>query len=243
MVTNRKIYKLIASTIIMARNRDLVSLIKDEIDKRETVLLHGTSVEATLSLLRNGILAPEPQFVDSQDTLDSALKDYLYFFPNPQKLRGHELYNVYNHLSWEEDIFDAALEYSQKNAYSHYIVSNVGFWPRNIDSIELLSKKDAREMNDFGTYRRRVKDYLSDLKEKGFSRKEALKLLEEARERKGVLLGFSKDILKLPIERSDVNPDGSVQLCAPYGLDGKYVIAIVPLGDIEREELKSFSIN
>ena len=224
----------------MAKNRNLVSLIKGEIDKRETVLLHGTSVEAALSLLENGDLKPEPQFVDSRDSLDLLSKDYLYVFPNPQKLRGHKLYCIYKSLSWEEDIFDAALRFSQENAYSHYIVSKVGFWPRNINSISLLSKKEASEMSDFGTYRRRIKDYLSDLKEKGFSRKQALKFLEEARERKGVLLGFSKDILELHIEVSDAVADESARLYTPNGLEGKYVNAIVPLGDMEREELERF---
>lgn len=231
MVTNRKIYKLIASTIIMARNRDLVSLIKDDLDRDETALLHGTSVEAALSLLRNGSLRPEAPFSDCPDIYSP--KDHLFFVPYPPGLKGHELYDRYKHLKWGDDVAEQAISYARLNAHSHYIVSNVGFWPEYLLEYDLTNPY-------LGGYQEGAKNFESELNKRGFPSGSAVKILKKASERKGVVLGLSKDILELPIEPDKDDPEQAIQLYAPDGLDGKYINAIIPLGKVDRQELEKF---
>ncbi len=200
------------------------SLIKKSLNKEETALVHGTSIESVLKLLEKNKLQRE-QF--SKFRINETYDDYLFFIPNPEKLRKHGIDTKFEDLeSWEEDIIETSKLYAEQVAFKHYLDSKFSDLSEEICMVELM---------DYSTLE--LEKYHLNLYEGGVSEKIAREQLLIASSRKGVLLGHDENILELMIEEGKDVPEEEVCIYLPNGLDIKYISEIVPLGNYEKETL------
>lgn len=215
----------------------LHDLIKDELDHRDTVLIHGTSVEGTLGLLRDGVLNR-----DTFDGRDYIHEGYLFFFPNAEMMKGHELYRPFAGLSWEESL--AFGQYAAEEvAFRHHVLSLFGRYPASysLSDIEETRLSLVNHLDIPSTLTGSLELFYLDMEKLGRSRQESESLLVESAQRSGVLLGLGGEAFELPLEEGKDDPDLEVCAYLPGGLSIRYVNAIVPLGTYEREQLRHFS--
>lgn len=199
-------------------------ILKDDLDFEETVLVHGTSVETVLALLKKRRLEKE-SFTSKK--LRISEEDFLFFMPATEHFqrREHSLYPRIKGLKYFGDTLAEAETYANDCAFEHYLTSHL----REKPSIH-LSDYDLDHVFD---------RYLRQAREKGFSEAKARDMVREALKRKGVLLGIDKKIFELKIEPAfDARDEVCIHL--PQGLSGKYVSGILPLGKIEKKLLEEF---
>ena len=199
-------------------------LIKTALNKDETALVHGTSIEGVLKLLEKNKLQRE-QF--SKFRINETYDNYLFFTPNPEKLNKPGMATQFEDLeSWEGDVMEISKLYAEQVAFKHYLDSKFPDLSEEISMMDLM---------DYGTLE--LEKYNLNLYERGISEEMARKQLSIASSRKGVLLGHGSNILELMIEDGKDVPEEEVCIYLPTGLDIKYINGIVPLGNFEKEVL------
>ena len=204
----------------MVRGAALEQLIKPSINPNESVLIHGTSVESALSLLKRGKLDPSVfPFNECPDSF--APKDYLYFTLNT----GGSI----------DSPLAGARTYAGNSAKLHFMATEFGYWPNFITTYDLAHDFYIDPTDE--AFAKELKRFYSEAASIGFTEQRVLQIFNRAEERKGVLFGFSPKIFELPIEPDPEDEEGYFRLHAPNGLDGEYVNAIEPLGDIEKNIL------
>lgn len=268
--------------------KDLSYVIKENLDPTETILVHGTSIEAVLAFLNTGkMLKSEDSQVDNSQSY--SYDGFLFFFPNRAHFEGHPLYGSLDDLDWDEHIISSAEDYAQFTAVRDYIKNQTGFNPEGISPQLLFEFEESeadkilhdlshnnkeeviRELypdwfppNKFDMHSRLLGDELylkiiirslesnldhyktnlSQLKlgvqDMGFSLDQTSQIILDAKKRKGVLLGFGKDIFELNIEEGKDMPEEEVCIYLPGGLDIKYINGIVPLGTTEKNILLDY---
>ncbi len=200
------------------------NILKDDLDFEETVLVHGTSIETVLALLKKGRLEKE-SFTSKK--LRTSEEDYLFFMPTTEHFqrREHPLFLRIQKLKYFGDTLAEAETYAKDCAFEHYLTSQLGEKP-----YVHLGDYDLDYVFD---------RYLRQARGKGFSEAKARDMVREALKRKGVLLGIDEKIFELKIEPAFDEKD-EVCICLPEGLDGKYVSGVLPLGKIEKKLLEEF---
>jgi len=189
------------------------------LDESKTVLVHGTSIEATVYLLETGIF--EYEIKNKKDRY----QDFLFFAPNGRYFKENNLEVDADLCTWKESVFKAEV-YAKGLADVHYIQSKAGFMPEYIS--ELCE----------GWNWEILKLLLPEFKEHGFNKDDLRKLLKETIPRKGVILGFNEKILEKKIEKGIDEPNKEVCIYLPQGIGIEYISGIQPIGLIEWDILR-----
>ncbi|MGV8172171.1 MAG: hypothetical protein ACP5OA_05780 [Candidatus Woesearchaeota archaeon] len=196
------------------------------LDENKTVLLHGTSIEATIHLLETGIF----DYKIGKRNTAPRYQNYLFFAPNGKYFEGNKIGVDTEICEWKNSLNWATL-YAKGVADDHYIQTVAGFRPEHISEL--------CEGWDEGV----EKLLLPEFEQHGFNRKYLKNLLKETEKRKGVLLGFNEKIFEKNIEQGKDDPNLEVCMYLPKGITIEYLSGIQPLGPIETDILKNISIN
>ena len=203
----------------------------------DPIMLHGTSVDAILKLIKNGKLLLG-DLGDLEGLKD--FKDRICFTP-VYKWGDLPEFDKWGNLP-EFDLapkLNKALQdssnYARNATIRHCIMNQFGvsrelYEKKNLDLIygELYDLNDTKALGD------------ADLKEfcKNFEIKKPLlevrRVLDEYLKRKGVIVEPKMEILQLPYE---MHGGDYITVYCPNGLDSKYIKGILPLSDIDRRIL------
>lgn len=225
------------------QTEDISKLVKwDGLNPEETVLIHGTSIEATLDLIRTGKLQVKDY---SRKPRNEQYKNYLFFTPNGDHFNRVALSDgtyVNMECDWENALIDGEI-YAGFNASYHYITSNLGFTPKRRIDVAGMMKKTMEELLEGVIESKELKLFLKELDSKGIPKSRAMELVRSSWQRKGVLLGIGKNIFDQKIENGKDTPGEEVCIYLPNGLDRRYVNGIHPIGVIERRLLREYLTN
>ena len=201
----------------------------------DPIMLHGTSVDAILKLIKNGKLLLG-DLGDLEGLKD--FKDRICFTP-VYKWGDLPEFNKWGNLPEFEgapkldEALKKSINYARSATIRHCIMNQFGVSRRLYEekhtdlTHELLYLDDTKALSD------------ADLKEfcKNFEIKKPLlevrRVLDEYLKRKGVIVEPKMEILKLPYEMYG----DSLSVYCPSGLDSKYIKGISPLSDIDRRIL------
>lgn len=211
---------------------------------------HGTSLETVEYLLKHGVL---PGHTNSSDSL--LLPREFYF--NPRLHKFPLTHPLFTKSSWLEmrrlfslkdgrcsindrSLIEDCISHANMISPSHYFLKNLGL---RIDDGEydyqariMLSSLDDSQLPGKD---KEAEEYFLRFRDLGFSEKELFRLINKARQRKGVVMGLSSRLLQ-----SYVVEEGhdafDVKITVPEGLDGSFLSAIRPLGNQERAFLKFY---
>jgi len=184
--------------------------------EHDTVLIHGTSIEATVHLLKTGIF--DFRINDRDD-----YQGYLFFAPNGKYFINNSLGLKLDDCYWDKSICSASF-YAKYNADMHYAISNVQFKPEDISTISNNEDKNL---------------IMPEIRKNGYNFKYFIKLMKECEQRKGVLIGFNEKIFEKNIERDQDVPKNEVGIHLPKGISIDYISGIQPLGLIEEKIIKN----
>ena len=207
----------------MLSPRKLELLLAQRINN-ETVLVHGTSVEAAVHLVKTGRLPGS----DKRFTGYSH-QGYLFFFPQKQVFRKHPLYSQITMELAGTELENEVEPYAKVKAYTGYFVDQLEFSSPNLAGLAL----DALSAPE-------IEDIFIDGELQGITRKKLLRVHSKAKERKGVIIGINSRIFKLDIVNGFDLPGEEVAVHLPHGLTSEYVQYIHPLGKIEDSILKEY---
>ena len=206
--------------------------IVDRLDSKETTLVHGTSLETAIEILEKGRMTPNRMTTDP-NAIES-YKGYLFFSPHASHFRGHELDGLFDRHTYGEAI-RLASRYAKSLSRLHYINYQLGYFCSTIQDYFSLTrdyKKFSKELDA---------ELLNEEPFKSLPEKVVFNMLQESQKRRGVLLGFGKEVFRLRIERGKDMPRDEICIYLPRGISSRYVNAIVPLGDVERKALKKYA--
>jgi hypothetical protein len=202
----------------------------DTLDENEVALIHGTSLEAALSYLQKGVFTLEP-FSRKPET-----NNHLYFYPNPRQIQP-ELVNEDN-CDWDTNQL-MTHGYSNFLSREHFFTAKLGHYTPAVFHAVASCEQTGQPKKE---YEEAAKKYRKELcrvfREAGHSQQLFAAYWKSAWKRRGVVLGFNREILSLPIHQDD-GADGAVYISVPQGLGIEYLHSIQPLGDVERALLKS----
>jgi len=205
-------------------------MISDTVDPK-CVLVHGTSVEAVMGMLKEGRLK-EQYFTTYPDYI---YQGYLFFYPNPQRFRDH---GVVAGLRQEFDAKWKAV-IAKNNPYginigqTHFISFHTGRHDSVLTEFNFGPDFAYEKHTPF-----QIEIFEEWIESTKLQRSDIMWLLDIANKRRGVLLSIDESIIDGNIE---LDPDDhAMMIHLPDGLDIKYVRSIVPQGDIERKILEGY---
>jgi hypothetical protein len=196
----------------------------------DPIMLHGTSADAILKLIKNGKLYPGNV---------GDMKDRIFFTPVFKwgDLSEFDKWGNLPEFDLAPKLNDAlrhASDYARFATIRHCIMNQFGVSRRlyenkpNNTEHALIDLNDAKVLSD------------TELKEfcKNYGIKKPLlevkRILDKYLKRKGVIVEPKMEILQLPYEFEDCD---SLSVYCPNGLDSKYIKGISPLSDIDRRTL------
>ncbi|MGV8172066.1 MAG: hypothetical protein ACP5OA_05220 [Candidatus Woesearchaeota archaeon] len=201
------------------------SLIHPVIEK-ETVLIHGTSIEATIHMLETGVF----DYKIHREDKAQRYKNYLYFAPNGRYFERNNIGVDVDECTWKNSLSEAEI-YAKWVADDHYIQSVAGFRPEYISELCEGWNWDIEKL------------LLPEFKLHGFNSVYLRKLLKDTDKRKGVILGFNEKILEKNIEKGRDAPHKEVCIYLPNGISIEYISGIQPIGEIEAQILRNITVN
>jgi len=145
--------------------------------------------------------------------------------PNRPHFVSHPLYNDLKENDWQgkiDSVLDKAACYAKLVGFAHKV--NHDFNNPNVNFFSVYNK-------DREGIKQLVDDWNSRHIGNRLNEKYVLKMVDNARKRKGVLIGLNKKILSVPLE---LDEDRDICFFLREGISKKYVDAIVPLGNEER---------
>ncbi len=209
-----------SGTELRKREKAIVAIFEKGLDDEEAIGYHGTSLEAVEHLLRMGHLpgASEP------DKSYGYEKGDLFFFPQKAQIPDR-LLSSKAHDDNREAIEDTT-DYANVIAARHYILTKLGLDLGNPDDQVV-----GHELQD-GVDSEEACRITEELIKKGWKRKEILKIIDDSRDRKGVILTLSKDVLgKYKLGVGDDVHD--LRVTSGNSLDIKFISGLEPLGQEE----------
>jgi hypothetical protein len=210
------------------------NIIGYEVDEKSTVMIHGTSVEAALALLKNGRM----ERVEPEYELCIFPPGYLYFRPNPEKFRENpDVIKASDdfHQLWKECL-NLDNDYAVGIARRHHIISNFHVYDYILYELSYVPNSDS-VIGDLADWQKKeFEKWVVRCELMGFSRQKIMSVLQETSKRKGVMLCINENIFEHPYE-PDPTGESAFRMYFPNGFDIKYVSKIIPQGIIERELL------
>ncbi len=243
--------------------KPLADLVRPLPTPKGTPLYHGTSIETVLEAARTGWFGI-PEF-KHRDNFLPGHANYLFFFPTKA------CYFPTLHLSdlfVDPDMAAfRAQDYANQIGFRHCVYRALGeVPPQSINYLGVWAherKKAGLDSNYYALFAQsaegllladkedgyvaqestaEAKQLLAHLEPHGYDAQSLAGLLNSASYRRGVLVGFSEEILELEIVPGLDDPDNEVCIFAPRGFDAKYVNQIVPLGNIEYAALTGLGV-
>lgn len=193
------------------------------------LMLHGTSVEAILTLTEGGRLLPGKGELDCSDYLEGRL----YFSPVKSNLVGSNLYTILSDGATLRDALKSSSFHAKQNAVKHYLMDKFTESEPLSDVrwewAEFLSSFPAEELSEIDLER-----FCRDFEiEKPVL--EIRPMLEECVKRSGIIVEPDETILKLPHGKIDGGNDVWVE--CPEGLESEFIKGLLPLSDVDRKLL------
>lgn len=200
-------------------------LVKDTLIPDDTVLIHGTSIEATLDMIEHGMLRsgafPKGNY---------GHPDYLYFIPYKNNMAGHPLYGSCEDFSWGTSLHNAAV-WASIVGFRHALST----WLDGAIDVETIVDLDSEEI---GTLAPALGLLGQELQKKGYDTN-PIEMVNEAKKRQGVLLGIGREAFELPLEPGKFDP-ADICVHLPGALPMKYVNGIAPRGAYEKQQLERY---
>jgi len=212
--------------------KQIQSIVKDHLAPEDTILVHGTSVEAALGLLREKKLTEKPFSYRPK----KKHRGYLFFTANVAQFTEHPFGAQFDQsYDWKRTFSSGAFS-GRVNGICHYLASRLGYYPEKVDELIIgYERFPRRDMPDWE--KKALEELISECERNHFSRAQVMNIFREANTRKGVVLGVGKNIFELKLE-GPKEEKHEVSIYLPEGLDIKYVCGIVPCGELERNLLK-----
>ncbi len=211
----------------MITKQQALYLLEEAFDVGDPVMVHGTSVESTIELLRTGILPSSFSPHHSEHPIGCG---YLFFVPRKKSFHGHPLYPQLKIDLDGGKLENAVAGYAQDIQCRRFLMDVLGYWSDNYGSCDLESYDEANfdDMRRDGVDTEKMKKY------------GLIRLWRDVEKRRGVCIGINKKIFELEIRDGADVPGMEVMIKVPTGLDIKYVHYIYPLGKLEDEALRQF---
>ncbi|MBI2124587.1 hypothetical protein HYT92_02235 [Candidatus Pacearchaeota archaeon] len=196
---------------------------------------HGTSEEAVKVLAERGILLPSGLQKDRKQKVDWT-SGYLYFVPIKERFAG----TPYFQRIWPglipENEFDVEL-YAQLKAFEHYLGERLKF----VSPSRLLELADYWGATDVQreVFDRELTLLLRQASRRGIKPHTVHRLMEEAYQRQGMVVGLSNKIFELPIEPDPEGGEDTVamRIKCEKGLPLEFIAGIQQLTLFKKESL------
>ncbi len=214
---------------MITRDKALELLVSRKDYTHSPVLVHGTSVQAVLRLFEEERL---PTSLGRNYLPQHPLnKGYIFFMPRKRAFVNHPFYDMLDEnpeLHDLPDLEEVVIGYAHMSEEWTFLVNKFGNWPSEVGFDEL-----------YAAYTNKNTEILQELIEEGVNLKEVekygfKKLDSEVKQRKGVVIGLNKNVLKLNIEDGYDQPGYEVMIHLPNGLDISNVQYVRPLGTLEQ---------
>lgn len=212
------------------RKRRLVELFEKGLDDvRGTIGYHATSLESIEHLIKTGHLpgAATEEVRGPQDPSQLQKSD-LYFYPRKSQFPDYDP-KVSKYFPDEARVVFRTTVYAQDVASEHYFLSKLKLGLKNqeykLGAGALLS----------GTGKSEIREFREKLNSIGISDDEIDQAKAEAKQRKGVVLGLSKKLLKEYKPISGDPEEGDLRFNFPRGMDYTYISGIESIGEQERD--------
>lgn len=185
---------------------------------------HGTSIETMLVVIDTGFVpcrtAGKEFWLRNGD---------LSFFPVKSKFPSHKNFDDFPN---EGEVIDSTHGYANDIALEHYFHRITGMdLKKPYHEVRLcLSPKYRPDSNHhFMKYLKRR------LKEKMPTAEEVYRILDESRERKGLIIGLREAVLENYKLLDGDYGEGDLRMRCPGGLDYRLITGIIPLGEHEKK--------
>lgn len=220
------------------RMRRLVELFKIGLKNPTNMIgYHATSIESMQYLIATGHL-PGSQAEELPNVHDERpmKKGDLYFYPRRFQFPDYDP-NVSKYFLDESHVIVAVADYAQRIASVHYFLTKL-----NLDLENQDYNNGARELLS-GMFRSEIREFRELLYALGVTDVEIDLAVKEARERKGVILGLSKSLLKKYKVKDGDAGAGDLRINFPSGMDYNYISGIESFGKQERAFFQNMKDN
>ena len=211
---------------MISRERALY-LLEGAFDEGEPSMVHGTSVESTIDMLRSGRL-PSSFYSGSSD--HPADRGYLFFVPRKKSFAGHPLHDGIEINLEGGKLEDEVSIYAENTQRTRFLIDTLGYWPVDVGwyEFEPYGNVTLEELAGKGVDVQLMRGY-------GLAR-----LYNDVMARMGVCVGLNQRVFELEIEPGHDYPKSEVIIHLPDGLDIRYVQYFYPFGDLEDDRLRAF---
>lgn len=198
-------------------------------DRGRTIGYHGTSIESMQYLIRTGHLpgAVGENITASPEDSWRLQKGDLYFYPLKSKFPDYNP-DVSKHFPDEAHVIDRVARYASDVARAHYFLTKLGL---GFDNPEY--NLGARNVMATGMLHTEIREFKEELISIGISSTDIDQAVQEAKQRKGVVIALSATLLKKYQPRDGDRDEGDLRFTFPNGLDYKYLSGLKPLGEEE----------
>jgi len=202
-------------------------LLEGAFDDGEPSMVHGTSVESTMEMLRSGRLTSSFYPGSSDHPAD---RGYMFFVPRKKSFVGHPLHGRIKIDLESGKLEDEAAIYAQNTQGTRFLIDTLGYWPMDVfcEEFEPYGNVTLEELAGKGVNVQLMRGY-------GLAR-----LYNDIKSRKGVCVGLNQRAFELRIEPGHDFPEREVMIHLPDGLDIGYVQYFYPFGDLEDAGLRAF---
>ena len=203
----------------------VVRLFQKGIHRRDSIGVHGTSLQAIEHILQTGRLLP---------SVGAGNEGQIYIFPNmehPQiqhRINTSEI-KVVSGILDENDphtfagAMTGATNYAGIKAQEHGILRELGL---------PITPESASHAFDYWYERDSAWQAIAYFERNGFTREQLIEARKKTLERKGVILSFGTDAFSFRL-RNAARDDHGLRFEAPQGMPARVIEGIEPLGDYE----------